>query len=276
MMHSYLIPQDGWKRIMHFSGGRSSAYLLHEIITANRQTPNLRVVFCNTGREREQTLQFVRRCEAEWGWPITWLEYHFDPQRRGGRLDPKHRAVEVDFYTASRDGQPFQELIKASKILPNVAMRKCTAELKINTTDRWCRRVLGWPRHRDLLGIRYDEPRRWKRALMKECRAEYPLMHAGVTETDVLDFWAQNSFNLAIPSSLGNCDLCFLKGRSGLLRVMRAEPDRAAWWIRQENSTAAQFSKRHSYTELLTEAAAGSDQLSLLDDDAGIDCFCGE
>ena len=149
-------------------------------------------------------------------------------------MDPKHRAVEVDFNSASRDGQPFQELITASKILPNVAMRKCTSELKINTADRWCRRVLGWPRHRDLLGIRYDEPRRWKRALMKECRAEYPLMHAGVTEPDVLNFWARSPFDLAIPSHLGNCDLCFLKGRSGLLRVMREEPDRAAWWIEQE------------------------------------------
>ena len=261
---------------MHFSGGRSSAYLLHKIITANRQTPDFRVVFCNTGREREETLQFVRRCEAEWGWPITWLQYNYDPQRKGGRLDPKHRAVEVDFASAARSGQPFQELIKASKILPNVSMRKCTTELKINTCNRWCRRVLGWPRHRDLLGIRYDEPRRWKKALMTECRAEYPLMHAGVTETDVLDFWARSPFDLAIPSRLGNCDLCFLKGRANLLRVMRKEPGRAAWWITQEKNTAATFSQRHSYSELLAEAASGSDQLSLLDDDAGIDCFCGE
>ena len=272
-----MIPKDGWQRIMQFSGGRSSAYLLHQIITANPPTPDLRVVFCNTGKEREPTLEFVRRCETEWGWPITWLQYHFDPQRRGGRLDPKHRAVEVDFASAARNGQPFQELIKASKILPNVAIRKCTAELKINTCDRWCRRVLGWPRHRDILGIRYDEPRRWKRALMAECRTEYPLMHAGVTETDVLNFWARNSFDLALPGSLGNCDLCFLKGRSGLLRVMRAEPGRAAWWVEQENNTNAQFSQRHSYSQLLVEAEAGSNQLSLLDDgDAGIDCFCGE
>ena len=286
----YLIPNDGLKRVVHFSGGRSSAYLLYQIIQTNRlQTPDVQVVFCNTGKEREETLEFVRRCQVEWGWNIHWLEYHYDRTAKGGRADPKHVAVQVYFPTASRKGEPFEEMIQASSMLPNVAMRKCTSELKVRTCDRWCRRVLGWPKHRGLLGIRYDEPRRWRKALMEECRTDYPLMHAKVIKQDVDDFWAKHSFDLGISSRLGNCDLCFLKGKANLLRTIDKEPERAQWWIDQEQKSVkilgkqgygprmAQFSKRHTFAELLDEAKVGSAQLSLLDDDdVGIDCFCGE
>ena len=173
----YRFHEDGRARIIHFSGGRTSAYLLRHTLDAYRDSlpPWVRIVFCNTGKEREETLQFIERCSTEWNVAVTWLEYTFRPDSRGGRHDPKHAHRIVDFRSASRNGEPFEQMIRSGSILPTVALRKCTSELKVRTSERWIRRVLGWKHYRDVLGIRYDEGRRWRKALMKECRSEFPL-----------------------------------------------------------------------------------------------------
>lgn len=59
-----------------FSGGRTSAYMLHQILEANGDLPKrAKVVFANTGREMPATLDFVQECSERWNVPITWLEY---------------------------------------------------------------------------------------------------------------------------------------------------------------------------------------------------------
>ncbi|MEY4953486.1 MAG: hypothetical protein RL299_1910, partial [Pseudomonadota bacterium] len=57
-MGPYILP-DGNVQIS-FSGGRTSAYMLHHIAEANGGIPDrAQVVFTNTGREMPQTLDFV-------------------------------------------------------------------------------------------------------------------------------------------------------------------------------------------------------------------------
>ena len=104
------------------------------------------------------------------------------------------------------------------------------------------------------------------------------------------DYWKQSPFDLGIDSRLGNCDLCFLKGRRNLLRTIKKEPGRTKWWIDQEekilshhgrrlrNSKMAQFSLRHTYSDLLAASQVEDPQLPLLDDtdDVSIPCFCGD
>ena len=104
------------------------------------------------------------------------------------------------------------------------------------------------------------------------------------------EFWQRSSFDLGIPSTLGNCDLCFLKGKRNLIRTIKQEPERAQWWIVQEsgilkthgrrlrNSQMAQFSQRHTYGDLLQEALTADPQLALFDDstEEGVSCFCGD
>ena len=89
-------------------------------------------------------------------------------------------------------------------------------------------------------------------------------------------------------SFVGNCDLCFLKGKRNLIRTIR--PERTKWWIDQEehilrshgrrlrNSKMAQFSQRYRYSELLEEALVADPQLVLIDTDGddGVSCFCGD
>jgi hypothetical protein len=73
-LRHYILP-DGNVQIA-FSGGRTSAYMLHQIIEANGDLPDrVAVTFQNTGREMPQTLDFVQQCAARWGVRVIWLEH---------------------------------------------------------------------------------------------------------------------------------------------------------------------------------------------------------
>ena len=298
----YLIPEDDRLRVINFSGGRSSAYMLNAILAAHsdRQPPsqplpdNVIVCFANTGKERPETLDFVQRCSDEWGVDIVWLEYHYRPDQKGGRKNLKHYYRIVDHETASRDGRPFEDLILASSILPNVDMRKCTSELKVQTINRYVRFELGWDGTllTHMLGIRADEQRRVNMALFEECKSEYPMVYALVTQEQIQRFWKFNEFDLGIPSERGNCDLCFLKGAGNLLQTAQERPDLVQWWIDQENKVRklavkrglgkhemARFSKRFSYQGLLdyAQAQGGLEIEAFVEaDEPGVDCFCGD
>src|ERR1041384_3269478 len=118
----YVLPEGNVQ--IAFSGGRTSAYLLRQIIDANGGIPDRAVVaFQNTGREMPETLDFVQEVGARWGVPIVWLEYL--PQA-------PHFAI-VSHNSANRDGAPFEALIRKKRYLPNQQQRFCTIELKLLT-----------------------------------------------------------------------------------------------------------------------------------------------
>lgn len=117
-----------------FSGGRTSAYMLWRILEANGGLPNdAKVIFANTGKECEETLEFIKNCSLNWDVPITWLEYQ----------DTESKFELVDFDSASRNGEPFEALILKRQYLPNVVARFCTVELKVRTMHRYLKSI-GW------------------------------------------------------------------------------------------------------------------------------------
>ena len=65
----------------------------------------------------------------------------------------------VNYETASRAGEPFDELIIKTQMLPNLHRRLCTIQLKINPIQRFMR-SLGYEEWYQVLGLRYDEPKR--------------------------------------------------------------------------------------------------------------------
>ena len=120
---------------------------------------NMEAVFTNTGKEVEPTYQFLQDIEDRWGIPVTWLEYTYRQDAAGGTKDPKHHYRVVDFDTASRDGEPFAELIVAKRYLPNQSQRLCTQNLKVETAARYMRRQHGIAR-KDYISILGATPRR--------------------------------------------------------------------------------------------------------------------
>jgi len=275
-----------------FSGGRTSAYMLWRVLQSNGGLlPNeCLVCFANTGKEEEATLRFVRDCGERWGVKINWFEY---------RPDAFGFAV-VDFDSASRNGEPFEMLIKKRQYLPNPVTRFCTVELKIRTMHRFLRahwaaqgldaKAIEWDQ---LIGIRADEMRRVSKIRARGHSTEtvkesmcMPLADAGVTVQDVLAFWESQLFGLELDTFngrtlAGNCDLCFLKPAGQVLSLINQRPERATWWAKMEAlalaskpSGAVFRSDRATYAQMQANASQQTDAFG--HDEEPIACFCGD
>lgn len=215
--------------VISFSGGRTSGYMLAQILAAGLQ-PDVHVLFANTGKEREQTLEFVRDCAAAFGVKVVWLE-----RRRPAGESASF--AEVDFASANRDGAVFEELLLEKSHLPNPVTRFCTTELKVRVMKGWMLSH-GYKHWTNIVGFRADEPRRVAKQRGKKSRERwdvaFPLFDAGATKSDVILWWKKQPFDLQLRSWEGNCDLCYLKGIAKRTRIMEDRPDLAEWWIRQE------------------------------------------
>lgn len=267
--------------VISFSGGRTSAYMLWKILEANNGLPDDAIVcFANTGKEEEATLEFVRDCEKHWNVKIHWIEYQFAEKIAD-------RWKEVTFETASRNGEPFMDLIHESTgYLPNPVARICTARLKIRAIHAFLK-AKGWKHNEnmDWVGIRADEQRR----AAKIARDRTPLVVDGVTKQIVGDFWKAQPFDLGLPNMNGvtmhgNCDLCFLKPTHQIISLIREKPSRADWWIKAEMSVqtsnktfgdGGRFRKdRPSYAKLKEFALSHDDMFDNTEET--IPCFCGD
>jgi len=283
-----MMPRDPFKiespTCISFSGGRTSAYMLWRVLQSNGGLPdNCEVTFANTGKEDESTLEFVQECGGRWQVPITWLEY---------RSDERGFAV-VDFDSASRNGEPFEAIIRKRNYLPNPVTRFCTVEMKIRVIYKYLRSACLLGDDLDMMiGIRSDEERRvakmrnGKNSESKRITNTLPLDDAGITVDDVNAFWSAQPFNLRLPTYkgrtlAGNCDLCFLKPAGQVASLIRERPERSDFWIRMEAlalaskpSGAVFRSDRPSYAQMLQNT---KDQADMFDEnESGIACFCGD
>jgi|SRR5580692_103496 3'-phosphoadenosine 5'-phosphosulfate sulfotransferase (PAPS reductase)/FAD synthetase len=257
------------------SGGRSSAYMTERLLKENEQ-PYI-ITFQNTGKEREETLEFIRACELRWielyKTPIVWLEYNPDL--------PKKFEV-VDFISAHRTSgdprvSPFEKLIKKRGWLPNRVARTCTTELKIRTAKRYIL-SLGYKYWTSIVGIRFDEPKRWEKMQGVKSRerwvVDHPMVRWRTTKQDVNDFWKDMPFDLRLKPYEGNCDLCFLKGLGKKRQIIRENPSSADWWVKMEEEKGNTFREEYSYKEIV-DGMAKAPEFEFRDDyECDIPCFC--
>ncbi len=284
------------RTVVSFSGGRTSAYMLFMVLlhnTAEDIAKYLLIIFANTGKEHPATLEFVRACADRWAIRIIWLEFR----------DNDEGFAVVDFETASRQGEPFEALIRKRKYLPNPVTRFCTIDLKIRIIHKYLR-SLGLSTEDapvDMMtGIRADEPRRVAKIRQRKSTSEskwatmaMPLADAGIGVQDITDFWASQPFDLMLPTINGrtlegNCDLCFLKGAKQVYSIIasdRGQPVRKGdWWAKQEREVVstgeftgdgARFRfDRPSYQQMLDYSDTQFDMFA--DQDEAIACFCGD
>lgn len=189
-------------RVINFSGGKTSAYM-----TIHEYKPGDLVIFCDTGREHPKTYKFINDFEAHENIPIIRLKYD------GG----------------------FERLIEKRKAIPNNFKRFCTIELKIKTARRYLvsQKIR---KYENFVGFRADEPLRVKRRkkMWKTVTDVFPLFEKGITKEIINNYWENKPYTLEIPSILGNCTLCFMKGKNAIMNILASYPDLAEEWINDE------------------------------------------
>jgi 3'-phosphoadenosine 5'-phosphosulfate sulfotransferase (PAPS reductase)/FAD synthetase len=249
-----------------FSGGRTSAFMLHQILEANGPLPDrVKVITTNTGREMPAWLEFVSEISSRWQVDITMLEYAPD--------EPGYHVV--GFQGAAMNGEPFAALIGKVGFVPTVRTRggvmMCSTRLKTRPASKYLR-AIGWSRWTVALGIRADEATRSASPGREFWKNWRPLVDAGATKQDVSAFWARQPFDLKAQNvngvtPHGNCDLCPLKSEATLAAMIRDMPDRAAWWEAQEarlegttkTAQGARFNKNFKIRELKHFVGAQAD-----------------
>ena len=292
------------------SGGLTSAYMLRKILDAHggRLPHGVHSLFCNTGKEREESLRFVHEIEMRWNVPIVWLEYVAPPWPEGPLVCyrvHKDGAMDLGFYsdesdagnrasfrvvsydTASRKGEPFDALIahrsrtnmRHAGTLPNPVAPWCSSELKQRTMRRWMV-AQGYEDWTSVVGLRADERKRVARMNGQKLEGgwiEMPLASAGVSVDDVAQHWSVQPFTLQLRAYEGNCDLCFKKSKRKIQTIMVEHPEFSPWWETREEQTGARWrDDRPPYVRLRINAQA---QIALpidIDDDVDLPCACTE
>lgn len=251
--------------------------MLRRIIEAHGGTlpSDHHVLFANTGKEHEETLDFVEEVSQRWSVPIRWVEWR----------STQPFVEEVTHATAARNGEPFKAMIEHERYMPNPARRLCTKNLKILTKHRFFVHALRIKLWTDVVGMRYDEPKRvadlraHPGAVIQGAHdAVAPLADAGVTLADVLAFWRAQPFDLRLEQGEGNCDECFMKTPEARLVSLRKNPARADWWAAIERERGMQFVRREpSYEQLKAMAIEANVAGNARSGDLGIgtvDCGC--
>ncbi len=171
------------QRVINFSGGKSSALMT----ILEYKTGDL-VLFCDTGREHPKTYKFINDFEAHEQIPITRIAYD------GG----------------------FEGMIQKEgyKTVPNRVMRFCTKHLKVMASRKYLMSK-GISECTNLIGFRFDEQMRVKKYKSRWVKygVLFPLNERQITKGQVNDYWSKKPYTLEIPHILGNCDLCFMKGK---------------------------------------------------------------
>jgi 3'-phosphoadenosine 5'-phosphosulfate sulfotransferase (PAPS reductase)/FAD synthetase len=220
--------------VMMTSGGRTSLILARHLKNNPDKYQNVIYAFVNTGKEDEKTLQFLNKCDEEWGLNLIYLEASINYEKGKGT---SYKVV--DFKTASRNGEPFESMLKKYP-LPNNMASNCTRELKQRPIDAYLRdNYKGYDLIR-VVGIRADEAHRKSIHAEKE-KVIYPLCdEIPFNERMVRDFWSKQDFDLGLKDYEGNCDLCFKKSLKKRLTIIKENPEKAKWWLDMEQKYSSE------------------------------------
>jgi hypothetical protein len=277
--------------LISFSGGRTSAFMLYQILEAydGRLPDDVHVCFANTGKEREETLRFVHECSARWGVLVRWIEW----RDRRRRTPVEARFEEVGFNSASRKGEPFKSLVQSKKRVPNAVERWCTEHLKVQVCSDFME-AQGYSRWTNVVGLRSDEMRRVAKKVIQNEEAKLrwvtlmPLVKARVVKRDVRKFWfgkdgidvstpahlLPQGFDLGLEEHEGNCTMCFEKGWAIAVHEARRDPANAEDWALMEELGGGRFTTEWSIRDAI-RAAASSPFLPLGDQFRDYDAECG-
>ena len=213
--------------LISFSGGETSAFMLFWLLNHKKDEYEFIIVFANTGRENNETLDFVKRVGEFFKVEIIWVESVI-----GGRVDKGTHHKIVTYETATRkndwkfrDDTPYEMMIKRYGI-PNIENRFSTRELKDKAITSYMRSLgFGNNTYVTTIGIRVDEFDRMSETA-KERGFVYPLISwKPVTKKHINFFWANQPFRLELKGYWGNCVDCYKKYLHKLYAIAKESPE---------------------------------------------------
>lgn len=141
------------KKVVSFSGGRTSAYLC-QLMIEKFGAENVDFVFMDTGFEHPETYKFIRSCNSYFNLDITCLRGDFSAPLGGG---VGYNVVSVDDINC--DLKPFKEMM-AKYGVPYIGGMFCTDRMKLKPFKKYCDKTYGKGNYETWIGIRFDEPKR--------------------------------------------------------------------------------------------------------------------
>jgi hypothetical protein len=222
------------------SGGRSSAMMAYHIHTNEKYKDyNKAYVFANTGMERPETIDFLKKIELEWGIPLTLIEGTYS-NVMGIPVGYKI----VDWHSLNMTAKPFEECIMHMNKgefsgLPNQAAPYCSSRMKTMPCEKFANDIFGKKNYIKAVGFRQEDmPKRisWAEIKNDEQRI-FPLLTdfgnpIGISELN--SWWDKQSFKLGINSKFGNCELCWKKSDNNLVEIIRSGTRFVDWWKKME------------------------------------------
>lgn len=261
------------KKVVSFSGGRTSAYLCYLLKTLYPED-ELDFIFMDTGAEHEDTYRFIREVNENFKLNLTCLVVKVDDRKNKG---VSYEVIGVDQIGPNYEGWK-RMLPKYGH--PYVGGAFCTDRMKTTPFKKYCDNTYGKNGYETWMGIRYDEPKRLlgnnlylklAKVFPKERMTELFLsminedVIEGVDEDteklllkrkdkldsshhkflaeisefekeDILSFWKEYPFDLTIPEHLGNCVFCIKKSEIKLATACRDEPEEMTKFINVLNA----------------------------------------
>lgn len=205
-------------QIVSFSGGRTSAFLVHLMEQRRKAGEEVYYTFMDTGAEHPGTYQFIRDLVRNWGIPLVCMRVVVNPTLGQGN---SYRIIPVE--EIGPDLQPWRDIC-AKYGTPYLGGPFCTRTLKTETFQRYCRDIFGKDNYHTWIGLRADEPKRLKERVGVSYLADI----SEFEKQDVIDWWKEQPFDLGIPEHLGNCVFCIKKGINKIALAARDEPKLAA------------------------------------------------
>lgn len=265
--------------IVLISGGRSSAMMARHIQTSEKYKDFEKLyVFCNTGQERPQTIDFLKDIVKYWNIPLNIIEGVYSDETGVGV-----KSKLVDFETLDMTGRVFSEAIgQLNKHkwtgVPNTATPYCSDYLKTLVSHDFARKIFGTTKYIKAIGYRKEDmPKRVTIYELKEDKKRIaPLLtdfEQPIGQRELNIFFENEPFKLEIHSKLGNCELCWKKSQKDLIESIQFGTRFIDWHKQHEEKYGNMFFRNKlSITDLVKMAESGT-QTNIFDD-VDDSCVC--
>jgi 3'-phosphoadenosine 5'-phosphosulfate sulfotransferase (PAPS reductase)/FAD synthetase len=261
------------------SGGRSSAMMARHIQTNEKYNKYNKVyVFCNTGMERIETINFLKNIVHYWNIDLKIIEGLYS-NNLGIGVGYKL----VDFDTMNMDALPFSEMIAHKNKgvfsgLPNQDAPYCSENLKTTPAKKYFDSIFGVNNYKKAIGFRKEDmPKRitFTEANKDEQRI-FPLLtdfELPISQLDLNNFWNNEPFKLELHGMYGNCELCWKKSDNNLIENILFGTRFLDWYKNEElKYNSVSFRGHKSITDLIEISKLP--RTIKMDFDEDVNCIC--